>query len=203
MASLPLSRRDYLKLATAGVLGTSMSGWLQALADDTAKNPQRKKACILLWMTGGPSQMDTFDLKPGHANGGPFQERQTSAPGLKISEHLPKIAQFGDKMAVIRGMSTKEGEHSSRHLPAAQRLPADRPDPISVNWFARLQGTRLRGGGIAELRRHRPVPPVQPGGLRAPVSLDRPTLRSSSATTASSSFQVCLDAANRNSQHAN
>ena len=40
-------------------------------------------------MTGGPSQMDTFDLKPGHANGGPFKEIQTTAPGLRISEHLP------------------------------------------------------------------------------------------------------------------
>jgi hypothetical protein len=110
--TLPLSRRDYLKLAAAGVLGGSMSGWLEAVANDTAKDPKRKKACILLWMTGGPSQMDTFDLKPGHANGGPFKEIQTAAPGLKISEHLPKIANFGDKMAVIRGMSTKEGEHT-------------------------------------------------------------------------------------------
>jgi hypothetical protein len=109
--ALPLSRREYLKLAAAGVLGTSLSGWLQAMADDTAKNPQRTKSCILLWMTGGPSQMDTFDLKPGHENGGPYKEIQTSAPGLKISEHLPKIAQFGDQLAVIRGMSTKEGEH--------------------------------------------------------------------------------------------
>jgi len=112
MATLPLSRRDYLKLAAAGVLGGSMSGWLEVMANDTAKNPQRKKSCILLWMTGGPSQMDTFDLKPGHDNGGPFKEIQTSAPGLKISEHLPKIAKFGDKMAMIRGMSTKEGEHT-------------------------------------------------------------------------------------------
>src|SRR5205823_2662454 len=72
---------------------------------------QRKRSCILLWMNGGPSQMDTFDLKPGHANGGPFKEIQTSAPGLKISEHLPKVAKFGDRMAVIRSMSTKEGDH--------------------------------------------------------------------------------------------
>jgi Protein of unknown function (DUF1501) len=62
-------------------------------------------------MNGGPSQMDTFDLKPGHTNGGPFKEIQTSAPGLKISEHLPKIAKFGDKMAVIRSMTTKEADH--------------------------------------------------------------------------------------------
>src|SRR5947208_5816358 len=101
------SRRDWLKLASAGVVGYSLSGWIDALAADTATNPQRKRSCILLWMNGGPSQMDTFDLKPGHANGGPFKEIQTSAPGLKISEHLPKIARFGDKMAIVRSMSTK------------------------------------------------------------------------------------------------
>ncbi len=106
-----LSRRDWLKLASVGALGVSSSGWLETLAADTATNPQRKRSCILLWMSGGPSQTDTFDLKPDHKNGGPFKEIQTSAPGLRISEHLPKIAKHGDKMAIIRSMSTKEGEH--------------------------------------------------------------------------------------------
>ncbi len=106
-----LSRRDWLKLAAAGVTMSSASGWFERLAADTAKNPQRKRACILLWMTGGPSQMDTFDLKPGHANGGPYKEIQTSAPGLKIGEHLPKLADHGDRLAVIRSMSTKEADH--------------------------------------------------------------------------------------------
>ena len=78
---------------------------------DAAKNPQRKRSCILLWMSGGPSQMDTFDLKPGHANGGEFKEIATNVPGMKISEHLPKIAKFGDRMAIVRSMSTKEGDH--------------------------------------------------------------------------------------------
>jgi hypothetical protein len=106
-----LSRRDWLRLAAAGVLAPSMCGWLESFAADTAKNPDRKRACILLWMSGGPSQMDTFDLKPGHENGGPCKEIETSAPGLKISEHLPRLAKFGDRMAVIRSMSTKEGDH--------------------------------------------------------------------------------------------
>jgi hypothetical protein len=106
-----LSRRDWLRLSSAGVMAYSMSGWLESLAADAASNPKRKRACILLWMNGGPSQTDTFDLKPGHVNGGPFKEIKTSAPGLRISEHLPKIARFGDRMAVIRSMSTKEGEH--------------------------------------------------------------------------------------------
>src|SRR5436309_9487512 len=106
-----LSRRDWLKLSAAGVLGYSMSGWLEALAADTAVNPQRRRSCILLWMNGGPSQMDTFDLKPGTDNGGPFKDIATSAPGLRISEHLPKIAKFGDQLSVIRSMNTKEADH--------------------------------------------------------------------------------------------
>ena len=88
-----------------------MSGWLETLAADTAADPQRKRSCILLWMNGGPSQMDTFDLKPGHANGGPFRAIDTSAPGLRISEHLPTVAKYGHRMAVIRGMTTKEADH--------------------------------------------------------------------------------------------
>jgi hypothetical protein len=63
-------------------------------------------------MNGGPSQMDTFDLKPGHANGGPYRAIETAAPGLRISEHLPRLAQLADHLAVVRSMSTKEGDHS-------------------------------------------------------------------------------------------
>src|SRR5262245_22330334 len=111
MPSSILSRREWLKLSAAGVVSYSVSGWLKTLADDVARHPQRRRSCILLWMHGGPSQMDTFDLKPGTANGGPYKESQTSAAGLKISEHLPKIAKFGDKMAVIRSMTTREADH--------------------------------------------------------------------------------------------
>src|SRR5881275_1708543 len=106
-----LSRRDWFKLTSAGVLGASSSGWLKVLADDTAKNPQRKRSCILLWMSGGPSQMDTFDLKPGHESGGPFQETATAVPGLKISEHLPKLAERMKHVGLVRSMTSKEGDH--------------------------------------------------------------------------------------------
>ncbi|HVS34294.1 MAG TPA: DUF1501 domain-containing protein [Gemmataceae bacterium] len=106
-----LSRRDWLTLSAAGVVSVPLSGWLGTLAAHAANDPQRKRSCILLWMNGGPSQMDTFDLKPGTKNGGPFSEIQTSAPGLRISEHLPNLAKYGHRMAVVRSMSTKEAEH--------------------------------------------------------------------------------------------
>src|SRR6476659_1291597 len=76
-----LLRRDLLKLTAAGVVGYSLSGWLEALADDAATDQRRRQSCILLWMSGGPSQIDTFDPKPGHANGGPFHAIPTSVPG--------------------------------------------------------------------------------------------------------------------------
>lgn len=108
----PLSRRELLGLSLASVLGVSYSGWLPRLAaavgPDAAKHG---KSCILLWMNGGPSQTDTFDLKPGHANGGPFKEIATAAAGVRISEHLPGLAKQMNDLAIIRSLSTKEGEH--------------------------------------------------------------------------------------------
>ncbi|MGL4554245.1 MAG: DUF1501 domain-containing protein [Gemmataceae bacterium] len=106
-----LSRRDWMTLSAAGVLGPSLSGWLGRLARAAAPPAGRARACVLLWMNGGPSQMDTFDLKPGHANGGGLKEIATRAPGLRVSEHLPTVAKFGDRIAVVRSMTTKEGDH--------------------------------------------------------------------------------------------
>jgi len=105
-----LSRRDLLRLSAASVVGYSFSGWMRALADDTA-GTKRRRSCILLWMNGGPSQMDTFDLKPGHANGGPYRAIPTTAPGVRISEHLPRLARQMHHAAVIRAMSSGEGDH--------------------------------------------------------------------------------------------
>jgi len=49
------------------------AGWLRSLAADSAGHPARRRSCILLWMSGGPSQLDTFDPKPGQATGGPLR----------------------------------------------------------------------------------------------------------------------------------
>ncbi|HZU35446.1 MAG TPA: DUF1501 domain-containing protein, partial [Gemmataceae bacterium] len=107
-----ISRRDWLRLSTAGALGCSLSGWLEALAADTAHDPRRRRSCILLWMNGGPSQTDTFDLKPGHENGGPYKEIATAVPGIRISEHLPMLAKHMKRMTLVRSMSTREGDHN-------------------------------------------------------------------------------------------
>jgi uncharacterized protein (DUF1501 family) len=108
-----MTRRRWLKATSLGLFGAglSASGWLPALAADLAADPRRRRRCVLLWMNGGPSQLDTFDMKPGHENGGPIKEIETAVPGLRFSEHLPKLAEQADKLAVLRGLSTKEGDH--------------------------------------------------------------------------------------------
>ncbi|MBY0232106.1 MAG: DUF1501 domain-containing protein [Gemmataceae bacterium] len=107
-----LTRRDWLTLAAAGVVGHSMSGWLGDLAAAAAPAKGRKRACILLWMNGGPSQMETFDPKPGHKNGGPTKEIATSVPGVRLAQNLPGVAKHLGDLAVIRSMTTKEGDHT-------------------------------------------------------------------------------------------
>jgi hypothetical protein len=95
----------------AGAVGASTSGWLPSIAAATAGALDQGRHCILLWMSGGPSQIDTFDMKPGHSNGGSLKEAATSVPGIRFSEHLPKLAKQADSLAIMRGLSTKEGDH--------------------------------------------------------------------------------------------
>ena len=104
-----ISRRTLLQTALGSALSAS---WLPALASAHANNPRRQRACILLWMSGGPSQMDTFDPKPDHKNGGGVKSIETSVPGIHISQNLPQVAKWMQRMAIVRSMSTTEGDHS-------------------------------------------------------------------------------------------
>ena len=107
------TRRDVLKLAAAGVFAPSLSGWFPKLAAAAPTGGTGKaKSCILLWMDGGPSHKDTFDLKPDSKGKGEFKPIKTAASGVEISEHLPKIAGVMNHGLVVRGMSTPEGAHA-------------------------------------------------------------------------------------------
>ncbi len=119
-----LDRRTMLQHLGLSVLGASCSGWLPGFAANLAADPQRRRHCILLWMNGGPSQTDTFDMKPDHNNGGEFKEISTSVPGLRFSEHLPKLAEHADRLAIVRSLSTKEGDHArGTHLVRTGHAP--------------------------------------------------------------------------------
>lgn len=110
--TLELCRRDLLRLSAAGVLGTSVSGWFNVLANragGAARPGVKHKSCILLWMAGGPAQSHTWDVKTGSD----FQPIPTSVPGIQISEHLPKVAQQMKNLALLRGMRTGDGNHGT------------------------------------------------------------------------------------------
>jgi hypothetical protein len=77
----------------------------------------RAKHCIVLFMNGGASQIDTFDPKPGTKNGGPFAAIPTSVEGIEISEHLPHVAEQAHHLSIIRSMISREGNHErARYL---------------------------------------------------------------------------------------
>jgi hypothetical protein len=109
-----LTRRTLLSASAA----LPLAGWLGRLAaqDTRAKrsvgDPQAK-ACILLWMSGGPSHLDTFDLKPDAPENvrGEFRPIDTSVAGIQISEHFPKFSRLMEHAALLRGMSTVESDH--------------------------------------------------------------------------------------------
>lgn len=104
-------RRSLADLVSiGGTIGfSSLLSSIASAANEAADRDQRH--CVLLWMSGGPSQIDTFDMKPEHKNGGSFKEVATAVPGVRFSEHLPKLGAQADQLAILRGVSTKEGDH--------------------------------------------------------------------------------------------
>lgn len=107
-----MSRRHFLgHMATTAMALPAIQffGTLEANAETLRRNNKR---CILLWMGGGPSQLDTWDLKPdSEKNGGQFKPIETSAPGVMISEHLPTVAKQMKHLSIIRSLDSKEGNH--------------------------------------------------------------------------------------------
>jgi len=110
-----MGRRGFLKslgLGTAGLLGgPSALGLTDLLALRADEMRSRQAACILLWMSGGPSQMETWDPKPGTANGGETKAIETAVPGISVAQDWAKTAAVMKDVALIRSMTNKEGNH--------------------------------------------------------------------------------------------
>src|SRR5438067_6711347 len=108
-----VSRRHFLShLAGASAMAVPALTLGHSLRTHAAELKKKHKAAIMLWMSGGPSTMDIWDLKPGASTGGKFKPIQTKATGVQICEHMPKVAQLMDKVAIIRSMSTREADHN-------------------------------------------------------------------------------------------
>ena len=103
----PMGRREFLRAGSLGLLGLT----LPQLARAQPAAPPRAKACILLFMWGGPAQQDTWDLKPDAPADyrGEFRPIPTNVPGIHICEHLPLLARRTDKLALVRSMTGRDG----------------------------------------------------------------------------------------------
>lgn len=138
-----VSRRDLLQAGGAGMLGMSLP---QVLAAEAIQSPveARAKAVMFIFLYGGPSQLETFDMKPDGPSGirGPFKPIASLTPGLRICEHLPQLAQCSDKYAVVRTVNHPQNDHNGTHfiqtghpIPPAERGAA-KVNAAPVDWPA-------------------------------------------------------------------
>ncbi len=139
-----LKRRDVL---AAGV-GLWLSSWLErsARAEEIARTPGAAKSVIVLWMNGGPSHIDTWDPKKGKV-AGPHKAIRTRVEGVSISEHLPGLANIADKLAIVRGLTSKEGNHARAQYQARTAYP---PNPTVIHpafsaWMSKRFGEPKTG----------------------------------------------------------
>lgn len=110
-----VSRRSFLRVGGLSALGLTLPGFLrmQRCAAAAGVAPKQSVNCILLWMQGGPSHMDTLDPKPDAPSEirGEFKTIPTTLPGIRVCEHLPNLAKQTDKISIIRGHDPKNGSH--------------------------------------------------------------------------------------------
>lgn len=139
-----VSRRAFLKATLVGASGSVLPNWGGLVGSQTiaAEAAKRGKRCILLWMNGGASQIDTFDMKPGRPTGGPFRPIATKVTGLQICEYLPKMAKIADRLAVIRSMRTGSPDHPDGiyHMHTGYKQSERTPHPEIGAMVARYLG---------------------------------------------------------------
>ncbi len=146
------SRRNMLKASLAGMCGLSFADVLRLRTEsaETGRTLPTGKAVILLWMTGGPSHIDTWDPKPDRPlqNRGPFRVISTKVPGVFLCEHLPRMAAMLDRFTIIRSVDARHSNHEPNkvfqtgHLDAAPRInPAGESYPAIGSVVARWHGS--------------------------------------------------------------
>lgn len=172
------------RLNRRGFLGaTAVAGTAALAADMTVLNvlkepalaeeiKRQEKRVILLWLAGGASQLETWDPKPGRPTGGPFRAIDTSVPGIRISELMPRLAQRQQHTAIIRSLNTKNADHgggtelmeTGRPKEPGMLYPdlgailarelgrADSPVPDYVSMYTSTEGRHKGGAGFLGAR---------------------------------------------------
>jgi uncharacterized protein (DUF1501 family) len=154
-----LDRRALLRAGSLSLLGLTLDQLVGAhrpvMASSSDAAFGKAKACILLFMWGGPAHQDTWDMKPDQPEQirGAFKPISTKVPGIQICEHFPKLAQRTDKLAIVRSMTHNNADHT----PSTHFLLTGQPPPRSTD--IRAQWPHM-GSVIARLGKGSgPLPP--------------------------------------------
>jgi len=149
----PFNRREALKLATGGYLGLNLGGLLGAQSAQAAESngilgEAKIRSCIVLFYYGGPSHLDTFDMKPDAPQEvrGEFKPISTSVPGIQVSEHLPHTAKVMHHVAVVRSMHHTNRLHdsaSTETLTGRQSPQGDREEFAPIPQFYPCHGSTI------------------------------------------------------------
>src|SRR5688572_9099797 len=126
-----MDRRSAIKLGATGLIGgLSLPRLLHLQARAATAEAAKAKACIFLFLEGGPSHIDMFDLKPDAAKEirGPYKPIQTSVTGIQIGEYLPKIAKLAHKYTILRSHSHNDNGHNTGYHYVMTGYKADFPD---------------------------------------------------------------------------
>jgi hypothetical protein len=144
MIKTDYNRRRFLELAAGSFLGVSASNSFGAAGKESA-TPQLAdpaKQLIYLYMEGGMSHLDTFDLKTGHENQGSTQPINTNVDGIRVSSHLPNLARHADKLCIVNSLTSTAGDHEKgnyfMHTSYQQRATIRHPGIGS--WYHKLKG---------------------------------------------------------------
>jgi uncharacterized protein (DUF1501 family) len=152
-----MGRREFLRAGSLGLFGLGLPQLLQGRDAPTGKKRQgRAKACILLFMWGGPAQQDTWDPKPDAPVDfrGEFKPIATTVPGVRIAEHLPLLARQTDRLALVRSMTHNDVDHTTAtHFLLTGRAVPNRNGSEHEDWpsYGALMAHLGRGKG--------PLPP--------------------------------------------
>ncbi len=190
-----VSRRDVLRVGGLALGGLTLADVLRLRADAATARMARGKSVIMIWLRGGPSHIDSYDMKPDAPAEirGEFKPIATNVPGIQICEHLPRHAQMMDKLAIVRGIQSNDlGDHTPHYIltgfPDRGKRPVlrvGRQLPAAADGrAAAVRQPDVRAAGPVRQRRpdlHRPgAPAVRPEGeglanlsLAKGVSLDR------------------------------
>ncbi len=126
-----ITRRRLLQLGGSGFAGLTGMGILGRLGLSADEMKRQGRACIMVFLTGAPSQMESWDPKPGTENGGPTQSIETAIPGVAFAEYWPRLAKVAGELAVIRSVAGKEAAHERGryHLRTGRRLTGTASHP--------------------------------------------------------------------------